>query len=90
MVSTAGLVLVRQRPHTAKGVTFITLEDETGTVNLIVRPEVYARYRRLILTSQALLVRGKIERTEAILYLNVSEVRGIDLELLSLKSRDFC
>jgi len=89
-VSTAGLVLVRQRPHTAKGVTFITLEDETGTVNLIVRPEVYARYRRLILISQALLVRGKIERTEAILYLNASEVLGIDLELLSLKSRNFC
>src|SRR6185437_1782320 len=45
-ISVCGLVLVRQRPGTASGVLFITLEDETGTVNLIVWPGVYERYRR--------------------------------------------
>ena len=44
-VRVAGIVLVRQRPSTAKGITFVTLEDETGTANLIVRPAVWRRYR---------------------------------------------
>ena len=46
-----GMVITRQRPGTAKGFVFLTLEDETGLVNVIVRPDVYERYRRTIRTS---------------------------------------
>ncbi|MDQ2865311.1 MAG: DNA polymerase III subunit alpha [Candidatus Eremiobacteraeota bacterium] len=57
-----GLVITRQRPGTAKGFVFLTLEDETGLVNVIVRPDVYERYRRTIRTSQTLVIEGKLQR----------------------------
>ena len=47
-VRVAGIVLVRQRPGTAKGITFVTLEDETGTINLIVWQDVWQKYRRVV------------------------------------------
>ena len=57
-----GMVITRQRPGTAKGFVFLTLEDETGLVNVIVRPDVYERYRRTIRLSQALIVEGKLQK----------------------------
>ena len=62
-VSVAGLVLSRQRPMTASGVVFITLEDEMGMVNLILRPEIFERYRRAAGRAMLLLARGRVERT---------------------------
>jgi error-prone DNA polymerase len=62
MISVAGLVLVRQRPGTAKGVMFITIEDETGVINLVVFPDVYEANRRAILTGRALSVVGQLEK----------------------------
>src|SRR5262249_45483897 len=76
-VSVAGLVLVRQRPGTAKGVIFITLEDETGIVNIIVWPKVFAKNRRTVMTAQFLEVRGKIEREGLVIH--VIADRLIDL-----------
>lgn len=64
MIKTAGLILIRQRPGTAKGVCFITLEDETGTTNLVVFPKVYDQYRKEILRARLLMVEGAVERTE--------------------------
>lgn len=61
-VSVAGLSVFRQRPGTAHGVVFITLEDETGMANLIVRPEVFERYQRVILSSTCLLACGYLQR----------------------------
>ena len=52
-VRVAGLVLVRQRPSTAKGITFVTLEDETGLVNLVIRPNIWERYYKIARTSPA-------------------------------------
>ncbi|HVA32925.1 MAG TPA: OB-fold nucleic acid binding domain-containing protein, partial [Candidatus Baltobacteraceae bacterium] len=57
-----GMVITRQRPGTAKGFVFLTLEDETGIVNVIVRPDVYERYRRTIRTSSILVIEGKLQR----------------------------
>jgi error-prone DNA polymerase len=57
-----GLVITRQRPGTAKGFVFLTLEDETGLVNVIVRPDVYERYRRTIRASQCLIVEGTLQK----------------------------
>jgi len=57
-----GLVITRQRPGTAKGFVFLTIEDETGLVNVIVRPDVYERYRRTIRGSQCLIVEGVLQK----------------------------
>ncbi|MFD0937117.1 OB-fold nucleic acid binding domain-containing protein, partial [Methylobacterium trifolii] len=61
-VALAGLVLMRQKPGSAKGTMFITLEDETGIANLIVWPAVFAQHRRLILTAGMMGVRGRVQR----------------------------
>jgi len=68
-VSVAGLVLVRQRPGTAKGVIFLTLEDETGIVNVVVWPKVFEKNRRVVMAGQFLEVYGKIEREGLVLHL---------------------
>jgi error-prone DNA polymerase len=57
-----GLVITRQRPGTAKGFVFLTIEDETGLVNVIVRPDVYERNRRTIRGSQCLIVEGVLQK----------------------------
>ncbi|HWE46460.1 MAG TPA: error-prone DNA polymerase [Caulobacteraceae bacterium] len=61
-LTVAGLVLIRQRPGTAKGVVFVTLEDETGPCNVVVWPDRFEAHRKLVMTSAFLLVRGKIQR----------------------------
>jgi error-prone DNA polymerase len=60
-IAHAGLVICRQRPGTAKGFTFLTLEDETGTINIVVRPATYERDRDLIVRTPILLVRGTLQ-----------------------------
>jgi len=76
-VTVAGLVLVRQRPGTSKGVVFMTLEDETDIANIIVWPKVFARNRRTVMTSRFLAVRGRLQR--AGLVIHVVAERFIDL-----------
>ena len=61
-VATAGVVLVRQRPGSAKGVVFLTLEDETGITNVVVWPKVFDRYRPLVMGARLLLIRGRVQR----------------------------
>ena len=56
----AGIVLVRQRPGTAKGIVFCTIEDETGSANLIIRPDVYEKYRRTARGAAALIAEGRV------------------------------
>jgi len=58
----AGLVLVRQKPGSAKGVMFITIEDETGVANLVIWPSLYEQRRRVVLSSSLLIVDGKVQR----------------------------
>ncbi len=71
-LSVAGLVLVRQRPGTASGVVFMTLEDETGIVNLIVWPQVFERFRRVVLGARLLVANGRLQREGIVIHL-VSE-----------------
>jgi error-prone DNA polymerase len=61
----AGLVLVRQRPGTASGVVFITLEDEFGIANLVVWPKTFEAYRRIVMSSRLLGVAGKVQRVDS-------------------------
>ncbi|AHE52189.1 error-prone DNA polymerase [Sphingomonas sanxanigenens] len=68
-VRTAGLVLVRQRPGSAKNVTFITLEDETGIANLVVWPDLYEKQRRIVLTASMLGLQGRVQREGDVIHL---------------------
>ncbi|WP_312144761.1 error-prone DNA polymerase [Brevundimonas sp.] len=62
LTRTAGLVLVRQKPGSAKGVMFITIEDETGVANLVIWPSLYEQQRRIVLSASLLIVDGKVQR----------------------------
>jgi len=64
-VTVAGLVVVRQRPQTAGGIVFLLIEDETGTVNIVLRKEVYERHRLEVRTEPMLLIDGILERPAA-------------------------
>jgi error-prone DNA polymerase len=87
----AGLVLVRQRPATAKGITFMTLEDETGSANLIVRPQVWERYRRVGRQARAIIATGLLQRQEGVIHLIVDRLQDLTEKLPDLGhiSRDF-
>jgi error-prone DNA polymerase len=67
-VSVAGLVLVRQRPGSAKGVVFMTIEDETGVANAIVWPKMLERYRRVVMGARLILVHGQVQRQGSIIH----------------------
>jgi error-prone DNA polymerase len=67
-LTVAGLVLVRQRPGTSKGVVFMTLEDETDIANIIVWPKVFAQNRRTVMTARFLAVRGKLQRAGLVIH----------------------
>jgi error-prone DNA polymerase len=91
-VRVAGLVLVRQRPATAKGITFITLEDETGTVNLIVRLGVWKRYRAAALGAVVLLAQGHLQRQQGSQHVVATRLEDLTSWLggIASQSRDFC
>ncbi|MEO1238860.1 MAG: OB-fold nucleic acid binding domain-containing protein [Pseudomonadota bacterium] len=76
-IAVAGLVLVRQRPGTAKGVIFITLEDETGIVNVIVWRAKYEEFRRAVIAGRCLRVTGRLQREGPITHLIAETVEDI-------------
>lgn len=87
----AGIVLVRQRPSTAKGITFVTLEDETGTTNLIIRPDVWRRFYRPARTAAALIAHGRLQRHGEVIHVLVSKLGDLSERVRGLgsQSRDF-
>jgi error-prone DNA polymerase len=87
-VSVAGLVLVRQRPGSANEVTFITLEDETEVVNLIVWPSLFERQRRLVLSAGMIGCRGKVQREGDVVHLIAEHLIDLTELLNSVGSRD--
>lgn len=88
-VTVAGLVLVRQRPGTAKGVIFVTLEDETGTCNVVVWAKVYERFRRAVIAGRLLRVTGRLQREQEIVHVVAEEIEDISALLDDLLSPDF-
>jgi error-prone DNA polymerase len=90
-VTVAGVVLLRQRPGTAKGVTFVTLEDETGTVNLIVPLAVWERDRRVGRTAVAMIAHGRLQRERLVTHVLVRRLEDLSEGLADLdgRSRDF-
>jgi len=86
-VSIAGLVLIRQRPGSANGVVFVTLEDETGIANLIVWPATLERFRRAALGATLLYCRGRLQREESVIHIVAEDLRDWTRRLGTLRDR---
>ena len=84
-VTVAGLVLVRQRPGTSKGVVFMTIEDETDIANIIVWPKVFAQNRRTVMTARFLAVRGRLQRAGLVIHVVAASFFDLSAELASLR-----
>jgi error-prone DNA polymerase len=87
-VRLAGLITVRQRPGTAKGVLFMTLEDETGSANLVVWQQLFDKYRKEIVQSKLLMVEGKLQVAEGVIHLVVRRCFNLTPLLHSLTETD--
>jgi len=90
-VRIAGLVTCRQRPGTASGVVFLTLEDETGNHNVIVWPRVQENFREALMTAQLLLVKGTLEARDGVMHVIAGSLHdySASLQSLTIQSRDF-
>jgi error-prone DNA polymerase len=88
LVRVAGLVLVRQRPGTASGICFITIEDETATANLVVFKKLFDKYRKEIIRSRLLMVQGKLQREGEVIHVIVSRCYDLSRLLKGLMARE--
>jgi error-prone DNA polymerase len=88
-VRVAGMVITRQRPGTAKGFVFLTLEDETGISNVIVRPDVYARNRAATVRQPFLIVDGVLQQQDGVLSVRAERLEGLEGDTASVASHDF-
>ena len=88
-VCVAGLVLVRQRPGTAKGVIFLTLEDETGVANVVVWAAIYERFRRAVISGRLLRVTGRLQRDAGVVHVVAEAIEDMSPLLDRLLSPDF-
>ena len=84
MVHVAGVVLIRQRPGSAKGVCFITLEDETGVINLVVWPDLKEKQRRVVMGSRLMEVRGRVEYDDEVIHVIAQHMTDATGELHKL------
>ena len=84
-VTVSGLVLVRQRPGTSKGVVFMTLEDETDIANIIVWPKVFEKNRRTVMTARFLAVRGRLQRSGLVIHVVAESFVDLSAELPKLR-----
>ncbi len=87
-VTIAGVVTHRQRPMTAQGVTFLNLEDETGLINVVVSKGCWARFRTVARGAPAMLIRGRLERSEGVINVVADHLAGLPLAATTA-SRDF-
>ena len=90
-VRIAGLVTCRQRPGSASGVLFLTLEDETGNSNVVVWPRTQEHFRKTLMTARLLLIKGTLETKDNVSYIIAGALHDYtsELEALAVKSRDF-
>ncbi|WP_398467901.1 error-prone DNA polymerase [Tardiphaga sp.] len=87
-LTAAGIVLVRQKPGSAKGVMFITIEDESGVANLVIWPSLYERQRRIILGASMIAVQGRIQREGEVVHLVVRQLTDLSADLAGVSDRD--
>jgi error-prone DNA polymerase len=84
----AGLVLVRQRPGSAKGVMFITLEDETGIANLVVWPQVFEEHRRVVMGASMMAVQGRVQREGEVVHVVAQRLADLSADLARVGERE--
>jgi error-prone DNA polymerase len=84
-ISVGGLVLVRQRPGTAKGVVFMTLEDESGVANIVVWKDAFEANRRLVMTASFVIVRGRLQREGEVIHLVAERFTDLSVRLAELR-----
>lgn len=87
-VTVAGLVILRQRPGTANGVIFVTLEDETGVVNVIVWRKIYEQFRRAVIAGRLLRVTGRLQKENKVIHLIAEKIEDISSMLDDLTRPD--
>ncbi|MCR9113771.1 MAG: OB-fold nucleic acid binding domain-containing protein [Rhodobacteraceae bacterium] len=87
-VTVAGLVILRQRPGTAKGVIFLTLEDETGVVNIVVWRTLYERFRRAVIAGRLLRVTGRVQRQFGVVHVIAEQIEDLSPLLDRLLEED--
>ena len=88
-VRVAGAVITRQRPGTAKGFVFLTLEDETGIANVIVRPDLFARDRAAVVGEPFLLVEGVLQNQEGVTSVRAERLEGLGGTRVTVEAHDF-
>lgn len=86
-VNLAGLVLLRQKPGSAKGVMFITLEDETDVANLVVWPNLFEKHRRIVLSASMMGIRGQVQREGDVIHVVVQRLEDLSPLLASVGNR---
>jgi error-prone DNA polymerase len=87
-VRVAGMVITRQRPGTAKGFVFLTLEDETGISNIIIRPDLFDRERMVVVRQPFLIVDGVLQHQDGVLSVRAERLEGIEGDA-SIDAHDF-
>ena len=85
----AGCVIARQRPGTAKGFIFISMEDETGIANVIVTPDLYERERLVVTRSKFLLVEGPLQNQDGVIHIKATRLQTLSDLALKVESHDF-
>ena len=85
-VQIAGLVLIRQRPGTAKGVTFTTLEDETGIANVIIWPKIFKQHRKIVMGSRMIAVEGYLQKEQGVTHVIAKRLTNLTPQLMDVLS----
>jgi error-prone DNA polymerase len=88
-VRTAGCVIARQRPGTAKGFIFLSMEDETGIANVVVTPDVYERNRLLVTRSKFLMVEGQLQNQDGVVHIKAAKLITLSVNVEEIHSHDF-
>ena len=88
-VRVAGAVITRQRPGTAKGFVFLTMEDETGLSNVIITPDTYATFKRVVVDEPYLLVEGTLQNQDGAVSVKAERIESLKAETPEQPSRDF-
>jgi error-prone DNA polymerase len=88
-VRTAGCIIARQRPGTAKGFVFLSMEDETGIANVIVTPDVYERNRLLVTRSKFLMVEGQLQNQDGVVHVKAAKLVTLSVNVPEIGSHDF-
>ena len=85
----AGCVIARQRPGTAHGFIFLSIEDETGISNAIIDPDLYERHRSLVTYAKVLLIEGSLQNIDQVIHVRAKRIEHLDVTTAPMESHDF-